>query len=89
MTYLNLNLKCADNLFGFIDPSDDQDHELSDNEDDGNAHAVPEIVLDDDGYAKLPSLDGVSLKGQHELIRSMFHASYSKFLRLHIHVTFD
>ncbi|KAG1721765.1 hypothetical protein EDD22DRAFT_854317 [Suillus occidentalis] len=58
------------------DPSDGQDQEGSDNEDDRNEHAVPEIVLDDDGYAKLPPHDGIGLKGQHELIRSIFHASY-------------
>ncbi|KAG1747838.1 uncharacterized protein EDB91DRAFT_1079544 [Suillus paluster] len=57
-------------------PSDDQDLEGSDNEDAGNEPATPEIILDDDGYAKLPSRDGLGLKGQHELIRSIFHASY-------------
>ncbi|KAG0693145.1 hypothetical protein DFH29DRAFT_881674 [Suillus ampliporus] len=57
-------------------PSDDQDLEGSDNEDAGNEAAIPEIILDDDGYAKLPSRDGIGLRGQHELIRGIFHASY-------------
>ncbi|KAG2072048.1 hypothetical protein BDR04DRAFT_1117272 [Suillus decipiens] len=43
-------------------PSEDSDHVASD--------------LDDDGYAKLPIRDGIGLKGQHELIRSIFHMSY-------------
>ncbi|KAG1805170.1 uncharacterized protein BJ212DRAFT_1304134 [Suillus subaureus] len=57
-------------------PSDDQDLEGSDNEDAGNEAAIPEIILDEDGYAKLPSHDGLGLKGQHELMRGIFHASY-------------
>ncbi|KAG1732520.1 hypothetical protein EDB19DRAFT_1912033 [Suillus lakei] len=57
-------------------PSDDQDLVGSDNEDAGNEPAIPEIILDDNGYAKLPSRNGIGLKGQHELIRSIFHASY-------------
>ncbi|KAG1786233.1 uncharacterized protein HD556DRAFT_1313675 [Suillus plorans] len=37
---------------------------------------LPEIIVDDEGYAKLPLRDGIGLKGQHELIRSIFHTSY-------------
>jgi hypothetical protein len=59
-----------------IDPTEDDDHAGSDNEDEGPI--LPEIILDDDGYATLPARDGIGLKGQHELIRSIFHASYSK-----------
>ncbi|KAG0703423.1 hypothetical protein DFH29DRAFT_998562 [Suillus ampliporus] len=54
-------------------PSEDSDHAASDCED---GPVSPELVLDDDGYAKLPLRDGIGLKGQHELIRSIFHTSY-------------
>ncbi|KAG1863662.1 hypothetical protein F4604DRAFT_1929062 [Suillus subluteus] len=57
-------------------PSGDEDHAGSDNEDDENGPVIPEVILDDDGYAKLPTRDGIGLKGQHELIRNIFHASY-------------
>ncbi|KAG1846293.1 hypothetical protein F4604DRAFT_1688437 [Suillus subluteus] len=57
-------------------PSEDEDHAGLDNEDGGNGCVIPEIILDDDGYAILPSHDGIGLKGQHELIRGIFHASY-------------
>ncbi|KAG0692864.1 hypothetical protein DFH29DRAFT_1008017 [Suillus ampliporus] len=51
----------------------DSDHAASDCED---GPVLPELVLDDDGYAKLPLRNGIGLKGQHELIRSIFHTSY-------------
>jgi hypothetical protein len=60
------------------DPSskndDDEDREQE------NDNELPEVVLDDEGYAKLPSRDGVALKGQQELVRTIFLASYSKFV---------
>ncbi|KAG2068005.1 hypothetical protein BDR04DRAFT_1120050 [Suillus decipiens] len=55
-------------------PSEDSDHVASDCED---GPVLPEIIVDDDGYAKLPIHDGIGLKGQHKLIRSIFHISYS------------
>ncbi|KAG1802412.1 uncharacterized protein BJ212DRAFT_1487369 [Suillus subaureus] len=57
-------------------PSGDEDHTGSDNEDDENGPIIPEVILDDDVYAKLLTCDGIGLKGRHELIRSIFHASY-------------
>ncbi|KAG2150755.1 uncharacterized protein EDB93DRAFT_1103449 [Suillus bovinus] len=62
----------------FVYPSEGQDHADagSDNGDDDSGPVIPEVILDEDGYAKLPMCDGISLKGQHELIRSIFHASY-------------
>ncbi|KAG1729312.1 uncharacterized protein EDB91DRAFT_1085759 [Suillus paluster] len=57
-------------------PSGDEDHAGSDDEDDENGPVLPEIILDDDGHAKLPTCDVITFKGQHELIRSIFHASY-------------
>ncbi|KAG1895264.1 uncharacterized protein F5891DRAFT_1194321 [Suillus fuscotomentosus] len=54
-------------------PSEDSDHAASDCED---GPVLPEIIVDDEGYAKLPLHDGIGLKGQHELIRSIFHTSY-------------
>ncbi|KAG2125352.1 uncharacterized protein EDB93DRAFT_1110245 [Suillus bovinus] len=30
-------------------------------------HGLPELILDDEGYAQLPSRDGIRLKGQQEL----------------------
>ncbi|KAG1831093.1 hypothetical protein EV424DRAFT_1343218 [Suillus variegatus] len=54
-------------------PSEDSDHAASDCED---GPVLPEIIVDDEGYAKLPLRDGIGLKGQHELIRSIFHTSY-------------
>ncbi|KAG2126563.1 uncharacterized protein EDB93DRAFT_1257511, partial [Suillus bovinus] len=62
----------------FVYPSEGQDHADagSDNGDDDSGPVIPEVILDEDGYAKLPMRDGIGLKGQHELIRSIFHASY-------------
>ncbi|KAG2090189.1 uncharacterized protein F5147DRAFT_780365 [Suillus discolor] len=54
-------------------PSEDSDHAASDSED---GPVLPEIIVDNDGYAKLPLRDGIGLKGQQELIRSIFHTSY-------------
>ncbi|KAG2073656.1 hypothetical protein BDR04DRAFT_1116256 [Suillus decipiens] len=55
-------------------PSEDSDHMASDCED---GPVLPEIIVDDDGYAKLPIHDGIGLKGQHKLLRRIFHISYS------------
>ncbi|KAG2069419.1 hypothetical protein BDR04DRAFT_1156621 [Suillus decipiens] len=57
-------------------PSKDEDPAGSDNKDDENGPVIPEIILDDDEYATLLVHDGIGLKGQHELIRDIFHASY-------------
>jgi hypothetical protein len=80
--YLILNIMLTDYFLKLIDPSKDEDPAGSDNEDDENGPVIPEIILDDDGYATLPVRDGIGLKGQHELIRNIFHASYSKIFCL-------
>ncbi|KAG1884556.1 hypothetical protein F4604DRAFT_1676680 [Suillus subluteus] len=54
-------------------PSENSDHAASDCED---GPVLPELIVDDNGHAKLPLRDGIGLKGQHELIRSIFHTSY-------------
>ncbi|KAG2089641.1 hypothetical protein BD769DRAFT_1679873 [Suillus cothurnatus] len=53
---------------------DDSDEETNDGKD-----AMPEVILDNHGYAKLPSHKEVSLKGQQELVQQIFHASYKVF----------
>ncbi|KAG1728925.1 hypothetical protein EDB19DRAFT_1913620 [Suillus lakei] len=42
-------------------------------------HGLPELILDDEGYAQLPSCDGIRLKDQQELVRMIFHAAYKDF----------
>ncbi|KAG1904005.1 uncharacterized protein F5891DRAFT_977516 [Suillus fuscotomentosus] len=49
-------------------PSEDSDHVASDSED---GPVLSEIIVDDEGYAKLPLHDGIGLKGQHKLIRKV------------------
>lgn len=61
------------------DPEDSDDDEDIDDDDDDSGPTLPELTLDDEGYARLPSRLGISLRGQQELIRMIFHASYSKF----------
>jgi hypothetical protein len=60
-----------------IVPTGDTDEECHDEEDD---QKTPELHLDDDGYATLPSRDDVNLKGQQELVRKIFGASYSEWV---------
>ncbi|KAG1898413.1 uncharacterized protein F5891DRAFT_981823 [Suillus fuscotomentosus] len=50
-----------------------EDDEVKEVEDD---NGLPKVALDDEGYAKLPSHDGIGLKGQQELVRTIFLASY-------------
>ncbi|KAG1794445.1 uncharacterized protein HD556DRAFT_1443011 [Suillus plorans] len=42
-------------------------------------HGLPELILDDEGYAQLPSCDGIRLKDQQELVCMIFHAAYKVF----------
>ncbi|KAG1873079.1 hypothetical protein F4604DRAFT_1681149 [Suillus subluteus] len=42
-------------------------------------HALPELILDDEGYAQLPSCDGIRLKDQQEVVQMIFHAAYKVF----------
>ncbi|KAG1793639.1 uncharacterized protein HD556DRAFT_1476917 [Suillus plorans] len=53
-----------------------EDDEVKEEEDD---NGLPEVVLDDEGYAKLPSHDDIKLKGQQELVQTIFLASYKAF----------
>ncbi|KAG2050551.1 hypothetical protein BDR06DRAFT_1064676 [Suillus hirtellus] len=54
-------------------PTADQD------EQDEEEHGLPELILDDEGYAQLPSCDGIRLKDQQELVHMIFHAAYKVF----------
>ncbi|OJA17553.1 hypothetical protein AZE42_13973, partial [Rhizopogon vesiculosus] len=54
-------------------PIVDEDNKQGSNEEDSGQ---PEVDLDDQGYATLPSHVNVNLKGQQELIRKIFTASY-------------
>ncbi|OJA11121.1 hypothetical protein AZE42_13680, partial [Rhizopogon vesiculosus] len=56
-------------------PTGDEDDKPGSDEEDS---AQPEVNLDDQGYATLPSRKNVNLKGQQELIRKIFAASYSE-----------
>ncbi|KAG1801990.1 uncharacterized protein BJ212DRAFT_1304913 [Suillus subaureus] len=40
-------------------------------------HELPKVVLDNEGYALLPSRQEVTLKNQQELIRMIFHTAYT------------
>jgi hypothetical protein len=61
------------------EPSDPEENDESDEEDEDEGKAsLPELILDRDGYPKLPSRSGVSSKGQQELVRQIFRASYSE-----------
>ncbi|KAG2741536.1 hypothetical protein P692DRAFT_20652632, partial [Suillus brevipes Sb2] len=57
-----------------------EENDESDEEDeDEDKASLPELILDHDGYPKLPSRSGVSSKGQQELVRQIFRASYKVF----------
>ncbi|KAG1850368.1 hypothetical protein DFJ58DRAFT_842443 [Suillus subalutaceus] len=61
-----------------LDPADNDDDDDNDEDEDKDVKPpLPEVVLDKDGFAKLPSRTGVTLNGQQELVRQIFHASYS------------
>ncbi|KAG1840441.1 hypothetical protein F4604DRAFT_1690778 [Suillus subluteus] len=59
----------------------DEDQEDLDIDDSDVASGLPELILDEEGYAKLPLHDGVVLKGQQDLIRYIFLASYKVFTK--------
>jgi hypothetical protein len=61
-----------------LDPTNDDDS--SDEDSEVGKDAIPEIILDEHGFATLPSRKEVSLKGQQELVRQIFYASYSESL---------
>ncbi|KAG1786054.1 uncharacterized protein HD556DRAFT_1450035 [Suillus plorans] len=60
-------------------PADDDEDDDAAKEEEEEKPSLPEVVLDNDGFAKLPSRTDVPLKGQQELIRQIFHASYKVF----------
>ncbi|KAG1742041.1 hypothetical protein EDB19DRAFT_1907804 [Suillus lakei] len=60
--------------------SDDQDLIGSDNEDAGNEPAIPEIILDDDGYTKLPSHNEVCTGGSRPVPWGVITAASSNYL---------
>ncbi|KAG2140220.1 uncharacterized protein EDB93DRAFT_1105958 [Suillus bovinus] len=41
---------------------------------------LPELILDQKGYAKLPLRGGINTKGQQELVCWIFHVSYSEVM---------
>ncbi|KAG1863116.1 hypothetical protein F4604DRAFT_1683705 [Suillus subluteus] len=59
-------------------PTNDDDDSSDEDSKDGK-DAIPEVILDEHGFAKLPSRKGVGLKGRQELVRQIFHASYKVF----------
>ncbi|KAG1747473.1 hypothetical protein EDB19DRAFT_1826196 [Suillus lakei] len=59
-------------------PTNDDDDSSDEDSKDGK-DAIPEVILDEHGFAKLPSRKGVSLRGQQELVQQIFHASYKVF----------
>ncbi|KAG1901340.1 uncharacterized protein F5891DRAFT_1187625 [Suillus fuscotomentosus] len=62
------------------DPTDKDQDDLEIDDSD-KAEAEPELILDEEGYAKLPSRKGVALRGQQDLIRNIFFASYKVFTK--------
>ncbi|KAG1883236.1 hypothetical protein F4604DRAFT_1677596 [Suillus subluteus] len=54
-------------------PTADQDNKEEEE------YALPELILDNEGYAQLPSCDGIRLKDQQEVIWMIFHAAYKFF----------
>ncbi|KAG1742942.1 hypothetical protein EDD22DRAFT_851564 [Suillus occidentalis] len=59
------------------DPTNDDDSSDEDSKD--GKDVIPDVILDEHGFAKLPSHKEVSLKGQQELVWKIFHASYKAF----------
>ncbi|KAG2158722.1 uncharacterized protein EDB93DRAFT_1245954 [Suillus bovinus] len=55
-------------------PEENDDN--SDEEDKDKDSGLPDLILDNNGYAKLPSQAGVPTRGQQELVRQIFRASY-------------
>lgn len=61
------------------DPEENDDDSNDEEEGDGKP-SLPDVILDKNGYPKLPSRAGVAARGQQELVRQIFHASYSECL---------
>jgi hypothetical protein len=58
---------------------EENDDESDDEEQDVGKASLPELILDKSGYPKLPSRAGVTTRGQQELVRQIFRASYSEY----------
>ncbi|KAG1870310.1 hypothetical protein F4604DRAFT_1926547 [Suillus subluteus] len=56
-------------------PEENDDESDEEEEDDGK-DSLPELILDKSGYPMLPSRVGVATRGQQELVRQIFRASY-------------
>ncbi|KAG2049419.1 hypothetical protein BDR06DRAFT_975182 [Suillus hirtellus] len=63
----------------FYPADDDEDDDTAEKEEveEEEKPSLPEVVLDNDGFAKLPLCIDIPLKGQQELICQIFHASYN------------
>ncbi|KAG1859424.1 hypothetical protein C8R48DRAFT_673966 [Suillus tomentosus] len=59
----------------------DEDQDDLEIDDSDKAEAEPKFILDEEGYAKLPSCKGVALRGQQDLIRNIFLALYKVFTK--------
>ncbi|KAG1879764.1 hypothetical protein F4604DRAFT_1679352 [Suillus subluteus] len=59
-------------------PTNDDD-DSSDEDSEVGKDAIPEVILDEHGFATLPSHKEVSLKGQQKLVWQIFYASYKVF----------
>ncbi|KAG1820804.1 hypothetical protein EV424DRAFT_1347051 [Suillus variegatus] len=62
------------------DPTNEAQNDLEIDDLD-KAEAKPELILDEEGYAKLPSCKGVALRGQQDLIKNIFLTSYKVFTK--------
>jgi hypothetical protein len=72
---------CSKNFTIIEERSDpeENDDESDDEEQDVGKASLPELILDKSGYPKLPSRAGVTTRGQQELVRQIFRASYSEY----------
>ncbi|KAG0698281.1 hypothetical protein DFH29DRAFT_1002933 [Suillus ampliporus] len=58
---------------------EENDNKSDEEEDDDDKANLPELILDKNGFPKLPSRVGVPTRGQQELVRRIFRASYKVF----------
>ncbi|KAG1825205.1 hypothetical protein EV424DRAFT_1537908 [Suillus variegatus] len=58
---------------------EENDDDSNDEEEGDGKPSLPDVILDKNGYPKLPSRAGVAARGQQELVRQIFRASYKVF----------
>ncbi|KAG0696995.1 hypothetical protein DFH29DRAFT_879023 [Suillus ampliporus] len=58
---------------------EENDNKSDKEEDDDDKTDLPELILDKNGFPKLPSRVGVPTRGQQELVRRIFRTSYKVF----------